>query len=83
MGLGATFFVVLSPTGYEVTVVPFDALYTTQLVSTLSEFWDRQVIPAFRARDEIIRQDPSLIPFGWLPENACQGQNKRSQRGDW
>ena len=67
MGLGFVYFVVLSPSGYQVTVEPYDPVYVTQsLLPTLIEFWNKQVLPAFEERDQL---GPENVPIGWVPSN--------------
>ena len=82
MGLGFVYFVVLSPSGYEVTVEPVDPCYTAQLVDRLQCYWHDEVITAFEQRDELLRTNPGAVTFGWLPENACAAGTKRKLGDD-
>lgn len=79
IGLRGTYFVVLSPTGFGVTVVPQDAGYIAQqLLPALVDFWHNTVVPAFRQRDTL--GGDGGVYFGWLPDEvltADGGANKR------
>lgn len=68
MGLQNTmYFVVLSPSGFEVTLVPYDSEYCERsLIPCLVDFWTHTVLPAFEARDVA----GSTVDFGWLPQTT-------------
>lgn len=80
MGLGMCYFVVLSPSGYHVTIEPYDAVYTTQsLLQSLISFWHDKVLPAFEERDSM---DKGKLYIGWLPNakrrlESIKGSNWR------
>ena len=68
MGLSVVYFVVLSPSGFQVSVEPYDPVYMTQsLLPALLDFWNQQVLPAFEERDQIGREN---VPVGWIPAGA-------------
>jgi hypothetical protein len=57
---------VLAPSGFQVTVEPYDPVYVTQsLLPTLIDFWTQQVLPAFEERDQM-----DHVPVGWIPTSA-------------
>lgn len=65
LGLETIYFLVLTPSGFQVSVDTYDPTYTTQsLVPSLVNFWRDVVIPAFRERDRIGHENVSV---GWLP----------------
>ena len=65
MGLGYIYFVVLSPTGFQVTVEAYDPIYVTQsLLPSLLHFWNHIVLPAFEERDSLGKDNVSV---GWVP----------------
>ena len=65
MGLSFVYFVVLSPSGFQVTVEPYDPVYVTQsLLPSLLEFWEQNVIPALEERDRLGKDN---VPVGWVP----------------
>lgn len=65
MGLSFVYFVVLSPSGFQVTVEPYDPVYVTQsLLPSLLEFWEHHVIPALEERDRLGKDN---VPVGWVP----------------
>ena len=54
MGLHSIYFVVLSPTGFSVTVEPYDDHYArSSLLPALLNFWHNHVVPAFREREAL------------------------------
>jgi hypothetical protein len=62
MGCGWIYFVVLSPSGFQVTVEPYDPVYVAQsLLPCLVDFWKNQVLPAFEERDR------ERCDVGWVP----------------
>lgn len=79
MGLGYIYFVVLSPSGFQVIVEPYaqaialrlpvpDPVYVTQsLLPSLVHFWYQVVLPAFEERD-VLGKDNLVV--GWLPPTA-------------
>lgn len=65
LGLATIYFLVLTPTGFQVSIDTYDPTYTTQsLVPSLVHFWRHVVLPAFRERDEIGCEN---VPIGWMP----------------
>ena len=65
MGQGYVYFIVLSPSGFQVSVEPYDAVYVSQsLLPALVDFWHNQVVPAFEERDRMGRD---RAPVGWIP----------------
>lgn len=73
MGLSFVYFVVLAPSGYQVTVEPYDPVYVTQsLLPALIDFWTHQVVPAFEERDQMGKEK---VPIGWIP--ACARRRKQ------
>jgi hypothetical protein len=69
MGASFTFFVVLCPSGVQILLEPFDALYTTEsLVPSLVRFWEDAVLPAFAERDA---RGADNVYVGWVPTSAA------------
>jgi hypothetical protein len=62
MGTGLIYFVVLAPSGVQITVEPYDPAYVTQsLLPSLVDFWENSVLSAFEERDG------GCYEVGWLP----------------
>lgn len=71
MGLGHTIFLVLSPSGYRVTVVPYDAAYCNDLLMpALEGFWLNVLRPGLETL-------PCLSDFGCLPDELIKQLQKR------
>ena len=69
MGLGYIYFIVLSPTGIQVSVEPYDPVYVTQsLLPALVDFWHNHVLPAFEERDRMGIENVGVV---WIPADAA------------
>jgi hypothetical protein len=59
------YFVVLAPSGFQVTREPYDSHYvTSSLLPSLEDFWTGIVLPAFEERDNIGLE---RLYLGWIP----------------
>jgi len=73
MGLAFCYFLVLTPTGFQVIIEHFDPSYTTQgLIPNLVRFWKDVVLPAFHERDQLGRDN---VQTGWLPSETSKRFN--------
>ena len=74
MGMADCLFVVLTPSGYQVVVVPYDSDFVDTLVQKLDDFWHHQVKPALQNDDACM----DGVTFGNLPNQGIPTKPHRT-----